>query len=141
MKALFLFVAALPLTARATTRIECESTPVNFTITSANSILNASDKFTIVGTGMRTTTENAQISERESTTEPKLVLNLITLDQQGKEDPYSSIHARLELAVAKAADGTLKLTGTGAIDITNTPAQPPRGLLNRYDLTACTGTL
>ncbi|MGZ3650512.1 MAG: hypothetical protein ACXVB9_11840 [Bdellovibrionota bacterium] len=140
MKNLILILATslLPLTAGAATHLKCASTPVDFTIDSEGSILTPGVKLTVVASGIQETQLEAQVDVVERGLAPLAVVNITTLDATGKDNPNSSIHARLEIPLA---DVEVNPAATGAIQITKIPPIHPRRMLTRYNLSNCTGTL
>jgi len=136
---ILLVTALLPLSAGAATHLKCASTPVSFTIDSEGSILTQNMKLTIVASGIQETTYQAQVDIVESGLVPLAVTNITTLDATGKDNPNSSIHARIQIPLTDA--GELNPAAQGMIQITKLPAIHPIRMRTRYYLSNCTGTL
>jgi len=136
---LILATALLPLTAGAATHLKCDSSPVSFSIDSDGSILTQNMKLTIVASGIQDTTYAAQVDIVESALAPLAVTNITTLDSTGKENPNSSIHARIEIPLTDT--GAINPSAGAKIQITKLPPIHPIRMRTRYYLSNCTGTI
>jgi hypothetical protein len=137
MKALIL-ASLIPLSAQAATQVSCRSSPVDFKIESDASFLVPGTKLTITASGVRETILAAQVDVVESAAPPLAVVNLTTGE---KDDPESSIHARLELPLVQLFGNALAVNGAGKLQITKIPPRHPPRMLTRYALRDCTGNI